>query len=259
MIGRVNRAARAILEARRTGALLDTLAPNDQPGSLEEGYTIQQLVTAEWPDKIAGWKVGATSKEVQALLGIPEPAYGPVFKNDVFQSPAAISGRRFPHRLLESEFAFKFGKSIPSRPKPYTRDEIIDAVDALLPAFEIISPRFTSFTGHPASDVIADFCANGGAVLGKLCSDWRNIDLSSHVVSLSIDGAERQRGTGAIVLDSPLNVLDWFVNRLSQDGGEIQAGQFVMTGTTTGLHVLDPSHIAKADFGLLGAVELVFT
>jgi 2-keto-4-pentenoate hydratase len=54
-------------------------------------------------------------------------------------------------------------------------------------------------------------------------------------------------------------VLDWFVNRLSQDGGEIQAGQFVMTGTTTGLHVLDPSHIAKADFGLLGAVELVFT
>ena len=96
-------------------------------------------------------------------------------------------------------------------------------------------------------------------MLGKLCSDWRNIDLSSHVVSLSIDGAERQRGTGAIVLNSPLNVLDWFVNRLSQDGGEIQAGQFVMTGTTTGLHVLDPSHIAKADFGLLGAVELVFT
>jgi 2-keto-4-pentenoate hydratase len=259
MIGGMNRAARAILEARRTGALLDALAPNDQPRSLEEGYTIQQIVTAEWPDKIAGWKVGATSKEVQALLGISEPAYGPVFKNDVFQSPAAISGRRFPHRLLESEFAFTFGKAMRSRPKHYTRDEIIDAVDALLPAFEIISPRFTSFTGHPASHVIADFCGNGGAVLGKLCSDWRNIDLSSHVVSLSINGAERQRGTGAIVLDSPLNVLDWFVNRLSQHGGELQAGQFVMTGTTTGLHALESSHAAKADFGLLGAVEVVFT
>jgi 2-keto-4-pentenoate hydratase len=259
MIGRMNRAARAILEARRTGALLATLAPDDRPRSLEEGYTIQQIATAEWPDKIAGWKVGATSKEVQALLGISEPAYGPVFKNDVFQSPAAISGRRFPHRLLESEFAFGFGKAMPSRPKPYARDEIIDAVDALLPAFEIISPRFTSFTGHPASHVIADFCANGGAVLGNLCSDWHNIDLPSHVVSLSINGAERQRGTGAIVLNSPLNVLDWFVNRLSQHGGEIQAGQFVMTGTTTGLHALPSSHPAKADFGLLGAVEVVFT
>jgi hypothetical protein len=40
MIGRVDRAARTILEARRTGALLETLAPNDQPRSLEEGYAI---------------------------------------------------------------------------------------------------------------------------------------------------------------------------------------------------------------------------
>jgi 2-keto-4-pentenoate hydratase len=89
MSGRVGLAARTILEARRTGTLLDALAPNDQPRSLEESYAVQQVVTAEWPDKIAGWKVGATSKEVQALLGISEPAFGPVFKNDVFQSPAA--------------------------------------------------------------------------------------------------------------------------------------------------------------------------
>jgi len=259
MIGRVNRAARTILEARRTGTLLDTLAPNDQPRSLEEGYAIQHVVTAKWPDKIAGWKVGATSKEVQALLGISEPAYGPVFKNDVFQSPATIPGRRFPHRLLESEFLFRFGKAIPSRPKSYTRGEIVDAVDALLPAFEIISPRFTSFTGHPVSYVIADFCANGGAVLGKLCSDWREIDLSSQVVTLSIDGAKRQRGIGVIVLDNPLNVLDWFVNALSQHGGEIEAGQFVLTGTMTGLQAPEPSQVAKADFGLLGTVEVIFT
>jgi hypothetical protein len=33
IVGRVNRAARTILEARRTGALLDTLAPIDQPQS----------------------------------------------------------------------------------------------------------------------------------------------------------------------------------------------------------------------------------
>lgn len=259
MTGRVSRAARAILEARRTGALLDTLAPNDQPRSLEEGYAIQQVVTAEWPDEIAGWKIGATSKEVQALLGIPEPAYGPVFKSDVFQSPVTISGQRFSHRLLEAEFVFRFGKAIPSRRKPYTRGEIVDAVDALLPAFEIISPRFTSFTGHPVSHVIADFCANGGAVLGKLSSDWREIDLPSQVVTLSINGAERQRGTGAIVLDSPLNVLDWFVNVCSQRGYNIEAGQFVMTGTTTGLHAPEPSHAAQADFGPLGAVEVIFT
>jgi Terminase small subunit len=55
--GRVDRAARTILEARRTGALIEMLPPNDQPRSLEEGYAIQQAAIAQWPDKIAGWKV----------------------------------------------------------------------------------------------------------------------------------------------------------------------------------------------------------
>ena len=258
MIGRVDRAARTIVEARRTGALLETLAPNDQPRSLEEGYAIQQAATAQWPDKIAGWKVGATSKEVQALLGISEPAYGPVFKNEVFQSPATISAQDFQHRVLESEFAFRFGKDMPSRQTRYSRGEIVDAVDALFPSFEIIGPRFISFKGHHVSELVADFCANGGAVLGKMCSDWRAIDLTSQSVVLSINGTERQRGTGALVLNSPLNVLDWFVNVFSERGGNIDAGQFVMTGTVTGLHAPEPSQTAKADFGVLGTVEVMF-
>jgi len=53
-------------------------------------------------------------------------------------------------------------------------------------------------------------------------------------------------------------VLDWFVNVFSQHGGNIEVGQFVMTGTVTGLHAPEPSHTAKADFGLLGTVEAVF-
>jgi 2-keto-4-pentenoate hydratase len=255
---RVNRAARRILEARRSGSLLDALAPNDQPRSLEEGYAIQQTVTAQWPDKIAGWKVGATSKEVQALFGVSEPVYGPVFRDQVFQSPATISAQDFQHRLLESEFVFRFRKDMPSRLTSYTHSEIMDAVDALFPAFEIISPRFASLTGRHVSQVVADFCANGGAVLGKLRTEWRGIDLSSQAVCLSIDGAERQRGTGAVVLNNPLNVLDWFVNVFSQHGGKIEAGQFVMTGTVTGLHAPKLSQTAKADFGQLGTVEVVF-
>jgi 2-keto-4-pentenoate hydratase len=131
-------------------------------------------------------------------------------------------------------------------------------VDALFPGFEIICPRFATFTGHHVSEVVADFCANGGAVLGKMCSNWRDIDLTSQSVVLSIGGTERQRGTGSIVLNSPLNVLDWFVNVFSQHGGSIDAGQFVMTGTMTGLHATEPSHSAKADFDVLGTVEVVF-
>jgi 2-keto-4-pentenoate hydratase len=258
MIDRVDRAARAILEARRTGVPLETLAPSDQPQSLEEAYAIQQAVTARWPDKIAGWKVGATSKEVQTLLGTTEPIYAPVFKSGVFRSPATIPARDFQHRFLESEFIFEFGKGLPTRQTPYSRDDIIDAVDALFPGFEIISPRFRSLTGHHVFTVVADSVANGGAVLGRICTDWRHVDLASQSVVLSIGGAERQRGTGALALGHPLNVLDWFVSVLSRNGGSIEAGQFVMTGTVTGVHAPDLGQTAKTDFGPLGMIEAVF-
>ena len=102
MNDRVNRAARSILDARQSGALLDALPPNDQPRSLEEGYAIQKALTAQWPDRIAGWKVGATSKEIQALFEVTEPIYGPVFQNQVFQTPATIAARHFQHRLLRT-------------------------------------------------------------------------------------------------------------------------------------------------------------
>jgi 2-keto-4-pentenoate hydratase len=259
MIGRVNRAARAILEARRTGVPLERLAQDDQPQSVDEGYAIQRAVTAGWPDQIAGWKVGATSKEVQALLGTAEPVYAPVFKRSVFRSPATIPAQNFHHRFLESEFVFKFGKDIAARQAPYSRDEIIDAIEALCPGFEIISPRFRSLTGHHVFTVVADAVANGGAVLGEMGRDWRRIDLPAQAVVLAIGGAERQRGSGAMALGHPLNVLDWFVNVLSRDGGSIEAGQFVMTGTVTGVHAPDPGETAKADFGPLGVVEAVFT
>ena len=258
MTGRLDRAAGAILEARRTGVPLDTLAADDQPRSLEEGYAIQRAVTARWPDKIAGWKVGATSKEVQALLKTSEPIYAPVFKSTVFESPATIPARDFHHRFLESEFVFRFGKAMPARQTLYSREEIIDAVDALCPGFEIISPRFRSLTGHHVFTVIADGVAHGGAVLGRICTDWRRVDLASQSVVLSIGGAERQRGTGALALGHPLNVLDWFVNVLSRNGGSIEAGQFVMTGTVTGVHAPHLGQTAKADFGPLGMIEAVF-
>jgi len=67
--------------------LLEGLGPDELPRTLEEGYDIQKAAIAGWPDRVAGWKVGATSLEIQTLFGISEPVYGPVFAKTVFESP----------------------------------------------------------------------------------------------------------------------------------------------------------------------------
>jgi 2-keto-4-pentenoate hydratase len=250
--------ARHIVEARRAIARLAGLPDACRPTSIADAYAMQRIATELWSDELVGWKVGATSKEVQALFGMEEPAYAPVFKQTVRASPARLKAHAFQHLLLEAEFAFSFRQSLPARPKPYAREEILAAVDTLIPAIEIISPRFRRVPADQAPQMVADFFGNGGAILGKPCRDWRGVDLASHAVSISIAGARRQEGTGAVVLDNPLNVVDWFVNALGSHGRTVEAGQFVLTGTMTGLHAPRPGETAVADFGLLGKVEVIF-
>ena len=251
-------AVRRIVEARKSLTALEDLTGAAAVATLEDGYRIQAAVTKRWDDEIAGWKVGATAKQVQQLFGVSEPAYGPVFRRTVFQSPARVPARDFLHRMLESEFAFRFGKDLLPRPTPYSRDEIVASVDALIPAFEIVSPRFNRLTVDKFPQVVADFCANGGAILGTAVEDWRGIDLPAHAVKLFIGGTLRQEGLGAATLGDPLNVLEWFVNKFSAQGQTLSRGQFVLTGTMTGIHTPETGQTAVADFGDLAKVEISF-
>ncbi|HZD41505.1 MAG TPA: hypothetical protein VE131_12325 [Terriglobales bacterium] len=48
------------------------------------------------------------------------------------------------------------------------------------------------------------------------------------------------------------------MNALSMRGITIASGQFVMTGTMTGIHAPGRGKVAMADFGDFGNVEVVF-
>jgi 2-keto-4-pentenoate hydratase len=144
------------------------------------------------------------------------------------------------------------------RSRQYSRSEISGAVGALVPAIEIVSPRFRTLSVTNVPQLVADYCANGGAVLGTPCTDWRGLGLPSHSASLFLEGTLRQQGTGNLVLGNPLNVLEWFVVALAQRGKSIEPGQFVMTGTMTGLHAIERGQTATSDFGTLGVVEVAF-
>jgi 2-keto-4-pentenoate hydratase len=247
-----------ILAARAGVAKLDGLPDAERPRTIEDGYRMLRVAAERWRDAPVGWKVGATSKEVQAMFGIAEPVYGPVFETTVFQSPARLQAAAFQHLLLEAELAFSFREGLPTRAKPYAREEVMEAIEAVIPSIEIISPRFKRLSVDHTPQFIADFSGNAGAVLGTPCRDWRGLDLAAQEAAMIIGGATRQRGSGALTLGHPLNVLEWLVAAMSARGEAIRKGELVMTGTMTGLHAPKPGEPAVADFGALGRVEVVF-
>jgi 2-keto-4-pentenoate hydratase len=255
----VRAAAAELVALRRAGRIVPALAEGLEPVSVADGYNVQDAFRGLWPDKLAGWKIGATALEVQERFGIGEPFSGPFFEGDVYISPARPEAARFPHLCLESEFAFRFGHPILPRKSRYGRNEILEAIDCLLPAIEIIGPRFDSLLFGRAPMAIADCALNSGFVFGAPVMSWRDADLANHLVELRIDGQFAAQGTGAKVLGNPLTVLDWAVNHLNERRIAIDAGQIISTGTMTGLIHVKQGQEAVVDFGRFGTVEVTFT
>jgi len=244
--------------ARRDNKMLAGLNDGLTPRNMEDGYAVQDAFMRIWDEPIAGWKVGATAQKVQELYGVSEPFCGPFYAPGTFASPALPRGKDFGHFCIESEFAFRFGVTLAAREGTYDREEILDAVAAVLPAFELISPRFDTLLQDRVALAAADCGLNGGFVLGEDYTNWRGLDLAAHGVTLSVDGDVKGEGTGANALGHPFRVLDWLVNELSRRGIGLNAGEVVSTGTCTGIVYLEQGQKAVADYGALGAIEVTF-
>ena len=243
-------------KARSLGGLVP-IATASGIDSIEAAYRVQGKIEALADMPRCGWKVGATSQEAQRVLDIEGPATAPMSVPTCFQSPANVAVFPGQSASVESEFAFRFARDLPKRSTPYSQDEVIDAVDALLPAIEIVGGRFEDgFNRIGPIRLIADMVAHTAFVSGQEVMNWRGIDLKSHSVSLFKNGDLVGEGTGSLVLGDPLLVLHWTANHLLDRGESIKAGQIVTTGTCTGITPVAEDDIFTADFGTLGKVEV---
>jgi 2-keto-4-pentenoate hydratase len=160
-------------------------------------------------------------------------------------------------RVAELEFAFRFGADLPPRATPYIESEVLDAVEALLPAIEIPDSRYSHFETAGAPQLIADnACAHRYLFGADVTVDWRGIDLAAHTVRAYRNGAHIADGIGSNVLGDPRTALTWLVNELSSHGLTLKAGQTVITGTCVVPIPIAVGETIAGDFGVLGRVEI---
>ena len=254
--------------ARRQGKPIAALPETCRPRTAEDGYAVQKAFIAGWSGAVAGWKAGATLPAVQARFGLGEPFLGPIFEATVMQSPVVTEAKTYDLRTpaagakssvaVEVEFAFRLGRDMAPRAGGYAEAEVLDSVEALVPALEIITPRFDPIPGGEPGQALADCGLNGGIVLGPAITDWRGIDLPAHATKLVVDGRTVVEGTGALVLGNPLTSLVWLVNNVGRLGHTLAKGQVLTTGSMTGIYQVEQGAEAVGDFGRLGRVVARF-
>ncbi len=231
------RIARQIFKANREGLAFEPLADKDRPATLEHAYDIQDEVHRLFADEagagpIGGHKIALTSKAMQDLCGLDQPAYGQMAGTAIHRSPytARITDTR--HLGLEFELAAEMKTDVPASGAPYDRNNIRPYVRALMPAFELTDDRNADYTSVLKADwIITDRCWCAGAVLGDPVTDWQDIDLVSAPVELEWNGEIVDRGVAGASMDHPLNGLAWVANHLIGRGRTLSAGDIVITGS----------------------------
>ncbi len=248
--------ANSLSQARMKGGVVP-LSAAAGIDSIETAYRVQRIAEQLSGMARAGWKVGATSKTAQQVLNTKEPVTAPIFVPLCFQSPCEVAIFCGQGASVESEFGFRFSRELPARDDVYYMEEVLSAVDVLVPVIEVIGSRFKGGFGHIGPvRLVADMVAHTALVTGPEVTGWQELDLTSQSVTLFKNGKRFAEGTGADVFGSPLLVLEWIANHLSRRGESIAAGEIISTGTCTGISPVAPGDQLVADFGDIGTVDL---
>ena len=239
-----------LLGARRSGRRLTALPDEARPRTVDAAYAIQDAVASKL-GAIGGWKVGAKSASA-------EPTCAPLPATLILRSPQRFAAGRFAHNGVEAELAFRLATDLPPRRQPYRPADLAASVATVHPAIEIVDSRFVDFGGVDPLSVLADFQSNGALVVGAGVALPHAFESSTQGVTLDIDGARVVESRGSNPAGDVLSLLAWLANHATLRNGGLRRGDFVTTGSWTGMRFVAPGTRVDAAFAGIGGVEVAF-
>jgi len=230
----------------------------EAPATPEAGYAIQREVaerTGALPP--AGFKIGATTRQMQLILGLPGPAAGFVPASSVNPDGTEFRFADFISPGVECEIGLRLGRDLPFGPT--TREAAAAAVAEVFPAIEIVEKRYGDMTKLHAPTLIADQVFHASGVIGAPVAGWRDLDLGAAWGEFHVGGQVVGSGHGRDLLGHPLEALAWLAGSGAAAAfGGLRAGQVVWLGSVTPPIWLDGPCEVEARFDLLGSARLRF-
>src|SRR5256885_42460 len=168
--GAIDATARACFEMHRAREHYRPLDAGVRAAPLDDAYRIQdalhRLMAEAGRGEIAGWKIALTSKAMQQMTGVDQPAGGAIFSKVVHASPTRVDLAAYHHVGVEFEVAVRLAEPLPAAGAPWTRASVASRVAACVPAFELVEDGHADYKTLDAFTLVAQNTWNGGVVVG---------------------------------------------------------------------------------------------
>lgn len=225
---------------------------------VEDAYAVQFLQIEHWVSagaRVAGHKVGLTSRAMQQMFGVDQPDYGHLLDTMFLPPGEPVAISRFLQVRAEPEIAFVLGRDL--RGPGVTLADALRSVDFAMAALELIDSRVRDWQ-ITLADTIADNASSGAVVLGSKPVRLDQIEARLAGCNFHLNGSLVATGAGGAVLGDPIAALVWLANTLGRLGVSLEAGEVVLPGSCTPAVGVSPGDTVRADFAGFGSVSVSF-
>lgn len=250
--------AKSIREAKVNGKPIEPIRKLIGMDDISVAYQIQQINTMHRINsgaKVAGKKIGLTSRAVQQQLGVNQPDFGTLFKD-----MEILNGQSYPIKNIlqgkaEAEFAFrlKYTLDTPS----LTIADIMHAIDFVVPAIEIAGSRIRDWD-IGITDTIADNASASHFVLGHTPRYLHETDLITSGMKMYQNDNLVSQGNGRACMGSPLNAVHWLAATMQEHGSPLQVGEIILSGALGKFIDIHKGDVIRAEFEEFGEVSVQF-
>jgi 2-keto-4-pentenoate hydratase len=211
--------AARLLEARRTGALLDA---GPEPTTRAEAFCAQRLVCEAAGATVAGWKIA----DHPTLGMIAAPIHSVACIDD------GMARRLSPRLGVEIEIALRLNRDLPRG--VHDRAAILAAIDGYCVGVEFVGARLAEPTRNLYA-FLGDDMANAGYVMGGQLGPWRDEPVAGRPCRFTLgDVLLHEAPATPPALDPIAVTIAWLAVADDALGG-LRAGQFVTTGSLCGV------------------------
>jgi 2-keto-4-pentenoate hydratase len=220
---------RQLADARARHSTLSSLAPELLPADMNAAYAMQHELLSLGGGSIGGWKIGSKSAD-GPIQGAPLPS------TDLHADGARLPRAAYKPLGLELEIAFRFGRRFEPSPNAYHDVEVLDAIDSMAAAIEIVASRFAEWPNVDKLAQLADLQNHGALIVGEFTPYRRDFPFVAPALRFSFDGRDVLRASPSNPAGDPRRLLTWLVNHCTQHHGiAVTPDMIVTTGSYTGM------------------------
>lgn len=209
------------------------------PTDLRHAMDVQNFLAAAETISSNAWKV-TVSPDGQAVTAPLSPYH------------EAVSGATIPFHAgmkFEAEIAVRLGKDLPHRDTPYSRAEIIDAIDTAYLGAELLVSGIKESGALSFLLFLADRLGNSGYVLGPALPKAAIDTVGGTPLKVTLNGASIYDGPAGHPKGDVLTWLSAYANDKQRPDSSLKTGALITTGTLCGAIELSGPGLIEISLG----------